>query len=294
MSPSGATTSGGGPESQDAGSAIEPERGAEVRVVASDCDGTLLRSDGTVSSFTREVLARVTAAGIRVVLVTARPPRWMHELGDLGVEGVALCGNGAFTYDIARREVLAHRLMDSQLVGDLLTDLKAALPASALATESLRGFAREPHFHRDNERADGEWLVGDIAALATEPAGKILVRHGDWDTGRISEAVAEVVAGRAEVANSGAVRMGEITGRGVTKELALSTWCAEQQPPVLPDQVWAFGDMLNDLPMLDWAGRAHAVANAHEEVLALADEVVPSNDDDGVARTVQRLLERGG
>lgn len=265
----------------------------DVRVVASDCDGTLLRSDGTVSPFTRDALARVTAAGIRVVLVTARPPRWMHELGDLGVEAVALCGNGAFTYDIARREVLGHRLMDRELVGQLLSDLKRALPGAALATESLRGFAREPHFRRDNDRADGQWLVGSIEELAEEPAGKILVRHGDWDTSRISAVVTEVVAGRAEVANSGAVQLGEITGRGVTKELALSTWCAEQDPPVLPAQVWAFGDMLNDVPMLRWAGRAHAVANAHQEVLDLADEVVPSNDEDGVAQAVQRLLTAG-
>lgn len=266
--------------------------GAPRRVVASDCDGTLLRTDGTVSAYTRDVLARCAAAGVTVVLVTARPPRWMDELADLGVEALALCGNGAFTYDIARREIVSHRLMSADLVGQLLTDLKAAMPQAALATESLRGFAREPHFHRADDRADGQWLVGGLEDLAQEPAGKILVRHLDWSTEQISARVAEVVGERAEVANSGAIQMGEVTGRGVTKALALSTWCSEQPEPVSPEEVWAFGDMLNDLPMLAWAGRAHAVANAHAEVLALADEVVPSNDEDGVARTLERLLEQ--
>jgi len=50
--------------------------------------------------------------------------------------------------------------------------------------------------------------------------------------------------------------------------------------------VIAFGDMPNDLPMLAWAGRAVAVANAHPEVLAAADEVTASNDDDGVAQVL--------
>ncbi|GAA4885724.1 HAD family hydrolase [Serinicoccus chungangensis] len=262
-----------------------------VRVVASDCDGTLLRSDGTVSDRTRAVLDRCAAAGVRVVLVTARPPRWMDELGDLGVEAVALCGNGAFTYDVTRREIIGHRLMPSELVGTLLAELKEAMPGVALATESVRGFAREPHFHRANDRTDGQWLVGEIGQLAQEPAGKILVRHLDWTTEQISTRVKEVVGERAEVADSGAVQLGEITGRGVTKALALLTWCAEQDPPVAPHEVWAFGDMLNDIPMLEWAGRAHAVANAHPKVLELADEVVPSNDEDGVARSVTALLD---
>lgn len=262
------------------------------RVVASDCDGTLLRSDGLVSAYTRDVLEQVRERGVCVVLVTARPPRWMDELADLGVSGLALCGNGAFTYDLARREIVAHRLMDLELLDELLSDLRRELPGVALATESLRGFAREPGFVRPSGRATGEWLVGGIEELATEPAGKILITHPDWPTEVISAKVQEVVAGRAEVAHSGAVRLGEVTPLGVTKELALSHWCAEQDPSVPAGEVWAFGDMPNDLPMLGWVGTSFAVANAHPSVLAVADHTVPSNDEDGVARTLAgRILD---
>lgn len=260
-------------------------------VVASDCDGTLLRSDGSVSGYTREILNRVAGLGVRVILVTARPPRWMDELADLGVTGLALCGNGAFTYDLANRQIVASRLMDTRLLAELLADLREALPGVTLATESLRGFAREPGFMRPTGRSTGQWLVGEIGELAQEPAGKILVTHPDWPTEVISARVEQVVRGRAEVAHSGALRLGEVTPLGVTKELALSHWCAEQDPSVPARSVWAFGDMPNDLPMLTWAGMAHAVANAHPDVLAVADHVVPRNDEDGVARTLaERLL----
>ncbi len=56
----------------------------------------------------------------------------------------------------------------------------------------------------------------------------------------------------------------------------------------------AIGDMVNDLPMLRWAGRAVAVANAHPDVLAAADEIIASNDDDGVARYIEALTKGAG
>ena len=52
----------------------------------------------------------------------------------------------------------------------------------------------------------------------------------------------------------------------------------------------AFGDMPNDVPMLQWAGHGVAVGNAHEQVLAVADEVTATNDDDGVAKVLERLF----
>jgi hypothetical protein len=62
-------------------------------------------------------------------------------------------------------------------------------------------------------------------------------------------------------------------------------------------EVVAFGDMPNDLAMLEWAGTSYAVANAHPHVLAATTYRTRSNDDDGVARVIERIvaarLERG-
>ena len=65
-------------------------------------------------------------------------------------------------------------------------------------------------------------------------------------------------------------------------------FCAERG--VTPDQVVAFGDMPNDLPMLTWAGQPYAVANAHPAVLAAVPNHTASNDDDGVAQIVEKLF----
>jgi hydroxymethylpyrimidine pyrophosphatase-like HAD family hydrolase len=74
----------------------------------------------------------------------------------------------------------------------------------------------------------------------------------------------------------------------VNKAAALAELCEELA--VEPRDVVAFGDHLNDLPMLAWAGHAVAVANAHPDVIDVADEVAASNEEDGVAIVLERLM----
>jgi hydroxymethylpyrimidine pyrophosphatase-like HAD family hydrolase len=80
----------------------------------------------------------------------------------------------------------------------------------------------------------------------------------------------------------------EISAAGITKARTLEALCLDFG--IGPDQVIAFGDAPNDLPMLRWAGRGVAVANAHPSVLAEANDVAPSHEDDGVAVILEHLL----
>src|SRR5262249_28579317 len=81
----------------------------------------------------------------------------------------------------------------------------------------------------------------------------------------------------------------EICPPGVTKATGLAV--IADSLGVDPAEVLVFGDMPNDLPMFGWAGWSRvAVANAHPEVRAMADEITLSNDEDGVAVYLDRLL----
>ena len=100
--------------------------------------------------------------------------------------------------------------------------------------------------------------------------------------------VAEVLAGIAEATHSSSSGMVEVSAAGVTKAAGLA-WVADRLG-VPAHEVVAFGDMPNDLPMLAWAGWGVAMGNAHPAVLAAADDVTGSNDDDGVAAYLERLL----
>jgi hydroxymethylpyrimidine pyrophosphatase-like HAD family hydrolase len=80
----------------------------------------------------------------------------------------------------------------------------------------------------------------------------------------------------------------EISALGVDKASGLAELAAERG--IDPADVVAFGDMPNDVPMLTWAGRSYAMADAHPEALAAAADIAPSCADDGVAQVLERLL----
>lgn len=255
-------------------------------VVATDLDGTLLRSDGTLSPRTRRAIAAAEAAGVTVVFVTARPPRRLDEFADVvGPHGVALCANGAFAYDVARRVVTEHTNIERAVLDEIVADLRATIPGIVFAVERADGMGREEQF----VSVWGEdSVVGELAEIAASPIGKLLGRCDEMEPDAFHARVADVLGGRAELGYSGAVGLAEITAKGVTKAAGLARWC--DRHGVDAAGVWAFGDMPNDLPMLAWAGRSHAVANAHRDLLAAVDTIVASNDDDGVARTLEAAL----
>lgn len=257
------------------------------RVVATDLDGTLLRSDGSLSPRTRRAIAAAEDTGVTVVFVTARPPRRLDEFADvIGPHGIALCANGAFVYDVAARAVTEHYSIRRTVLDEVVADLRAAIPQIVFAVERADGMGREEGFRTIWGRHD--CVVGGLAELTSQPVGKLLGRCDEMDPDAFHERVAEVVEGRVELGYSGAVGLAEITAGGVTKAAGLARWCKRHD--VDSPATWAFGDMPNDLPMLAWAGRSHAVANAHRDVLTTVDVVVPSNDDDGVAVTLEDLV----
>jgi hydroxymethylpyrimidine pyrophosphatase-like HAD family hydrolase len=108
------------------------------------------------------------------------------------------------------------------------------------------------------------------------------------DPAELRTRVIEAVGNRAVPTWSGD-HLVEISAAGITKASTLARICAELG--VEARDVVAFGDMPNDLPMLAWAGTSYAMANADPAVIAAADHVVPSNDDDGVATVLVGLFD---
>lgn len=258
-------------------------------VVASDLDGTLLRSDGTVDPRSRHALAAAEEAGALVVLCTARPARWMRPLADaLGHRGVAICANGAVVWDLHTESVIETFPLEPIITADVVALLKAALPDSAWAVERSDSFGRE-HGYRSRWPTPAGTTIDAVETLIAEPAVKLMLRHDQLLADDLLKRARAVVGDLVELTHSNAADgLLEISASGVSKASTLALVC--EQHGVASEQVIAFGDMPNDLAMLRWAGRAVAVANAHPDVLAAADEVTASNDEAGVALVLERLF----
>jgi Cof subfamily protein (haloacid dehalogenase superfamily) len=269
--------------------------GTAVRLVACDLDGTLLRSDGSVSARTRETLRRVEACGVPVVLVTGRPPRIARIFASAaGIGGPIVCCNGALVYDTHADAIVRHAPLEAALAAHLVGAIRIAAPGACFAVEVETRFAQETAFAALRRRSAIEPLDVGVPALHDDalsfcdaPVTKLLVRHPEQAVEALLELVRELVGETAAATVSGGPFV-EISAAGVHKAFALEALCAELG--IAAAEVVAFGDMPNDVPMLVWAGRGVAVANAHPEVLAAADEVTASNDEDGVALALERLV----
>ena len=290
------TASGAGSQ-RDVTDPADPPRPRAPRIVATDLDGTLLRRDGSVSGRTRAALARVEASGATLVFVTGRPPRWLAPVVEqTGHKGLAVCANGAVLYDLHTESVVREHLLEPEASARLVEALRASLPDVAFAVEravgvgggvDLSGFAHEPEYAVRYPLPEGV-LVAAAEELVSSPVVKLLARHESLGPDDLLARAREVVGDLANLTHSSHDGLIEISASGVSKASGLAALAGEQG--VAAGDVVAFGDMPNDLPMLDWAGHAVAVANAHPEVLAAVDEVTSSHEEDGVARVLERLF----
>ena len=180
------------------------------------------------------------------------------------------------------------RASSPEAVEAIIADLRRELPGVTFAAERATGFALEDDYRSQHPVPD-DAIYGPIGSPEGGAVGKLLGRHPELAEDEFLARVAEVVGDRGIVAFSGAGGLAEISAPGVTKAAALESWCTDLG--IGAEEVWAFGDMPNDLPMILWAGTSFAVANAHPDVVAAADHVCPSNDEDGVAQILERLLE---
>jgi hypothetical protein len=259
-------------------------------VVATDLDGTIVRSDGTVSARTKAALVAATDAGALLVIATGRPPRWLPEIAEaVGHDGLAICANGALVFDLATDQVIESSPLAVADVRRLMAELRAAIPGITFALERVDGqFAHEPDYVPRWDPEPGT-IVGDFDdALFSKPISKLLGRCEGMDVDDLLAVARSVVDGStANLTHSSIDGLLEISAPGVTKASTLAGLLAARGLGAA--DVIAFGDMPNDLEMLAWAGHGVAVANAHPDVLAIVDEVTATNDDDGVAKVLERL-----
>jgi Cof subfamily protein (haloacid dehalogenase superfamily) len=270
------------------GTTIAQTRGAlAFRAVATDLDGTLLRSDLTVSERSRRALAAASARETRHVVVTGRQPASCRRLvAPFGYRGVAVCSQGAQVYDLDSGRLVWSTTLDRTLARAAVAAVVAEVGdvSVGVATAGLdgrillsRGFYSAP---------GAECEVVEPEQLWSQPVERVLLRRRPGDAASLADEVVRV-CGDAVTAVCVRGEVVELLPPGVTKAQGLAA--VADLLGFSPAETIAFGDEPSDLPMLEWAGYAVAMANAHERLRALADEVGPSNDEDGVAAVLERF-----
>lgn len=264
------------------------------RLVAIDLDGTLLRSDRTVSARSRAAIAAAQAGGAEVVVATARSPRSARVLAaDAGIGGLAICANGATVYDLDGDRLVVHTPLPAATAHRLVIALRERFPGIVFGWEHELRFGSEPAYEALREpewwpRPEGSYPPCDPLEW-TLPITKLLARLPSADLEHVLAVAAELAGEDASTTLAGEAFV-ELAAPGVSKEAALERIAGDKG--IAAAEVVAFGDHVTDAGMLAWAGHGVAVANAHAAALAAADEVTAANDEDGVAVVLERLFER--
>jgi Cof subfamily protein (haloacid dehalogenase superfamily) len=275
--------------------------GWRPRLVASDLDGTLLTSSGEVTPRTRAAIDASRAAGIPVVGVTGRGPRLLDSVrAALGGTGIAVLAQGGYVVDLDRTEVLRTVGMSrddataviaaiEQVTGELIV----AVEDAAEQAEALRPLRVQHGF---------DWPYPEPAHLLPRhevlPVGAVLKvflrssRLGEDELLELARGVVDPAVAELTHAGLGFI---EVLPPGVTKATGLAV--ALERHGVSFGDVLVFGDMPNDLPMIEAVtaagGRSVAMANAHPQVLAVATDRTSGSDADGVARYLEAVLGLG-
>lgn len=260
------------------------------KLVATDLDGTLLRSDDSVSRRTRDALDAACTRGAAHLVVTGRAVPWTKGvLDDLGYDGLAVCGQGAQVYHAGEHRLLTSVTLDRQLAGTALAKIEAEVGPLTLAAsrDGLDGEVLISPGYRVQEGPLAAVTVEDPAQLWAAPLNKLYLQHPELTDDQLAGTARRLAGDLVGIMMSGEDIV-EMLPLGLNKAKGMAL--AARRLGVRASETIAFGDMPNDIPLFAWAAHGVAMGNAHPELRSVADEVTASNDEDGIAVTLEKLL----
>lgn len=268
-----------------------------IRLIATDMDGTLLRSDHrTISPRTREAFARARRAGLDVLAISGRQPYSIGALvADGPLDGAVVGSNGSVAMDLPSRTVLFEETLDVDAQRAIVEGVLKQFPDAKVSSVRNAGnvyVTQHGYSGLEDPGADmARWAVShrhaDLDEVLAEPSVKLAILDPEAPSEELLAVARGLGVAGAHPTTSGAPFL-EVGRAGVSKATALARFARSRG--YSSDEVLAFGDNNNDVEMLAWAGHGVAMGNAVPAALAVADEVTGHHDEDGVAEVIERLL----
>ncbi len=259
-------------------------------MAAFDLDGTLLNSEHTLPPKNREALGELAANDVLVVLVSGRMHRSIQPISDqIGLENPIISYNGAMVRHATTGEVYHHTPVPADYAMAVINDcVEQDLHLNFCLNDELYVAERNAWSNLYETRTGVPATpVGDLRELAGETPTKMLLIHTPEKLQPLLDSFQTNYAKKLYVTQT-QVEYIEFMNPEVTKGHALTALANQFNIPM--DTVVAFGDSYNDESLLKTAGFGIAMANAVPPILACADHITATNDDDGVAKAIWELI----
>ena len=268
-----------------------------IRLIATDLDDTLLNAESALTARSKAALQTAMAAGCGVAIVSGRMlEATLPFAREIGVNAPMVLYNGAMLYDHRSGQTPFAR----RIPFETALSMTRLIEGMGLYVQLYPGMG----YYCDEIRPQTEAYARQIRVDAIPvhmPVSRWLEAH-PCDLQKLLIIDTPEGATAAQAALSEAFPAGvcclkskphylEIAAEGVNKGHTLSVLAARLG--VGADEVMAFGDGENDVPMLTFAGAGHAMANGCAAARACTPRIAPRNTEDGVAQIIERYLEQG-
>ena len=263
----------------------------EKWLIALDLDGTLFHTDHQISVRTTNTLLKVAELGHQIVIITGRSSHSsVPRLHSVPVGTRVLCSNGAYEYDRHNQGVVWSSMLPASSAVDIHRKIQHRLPTASFGWESMSGLSYEQKFMDEAGGAHTLEQGGVSEPIGRVDIFKLFVRTPEHKGGALAGVLQELFGSELEISSSG-VPFVEITAAGTNKGTALAKTASNLGFEA--DLTMAFGDNLNDVPMLQWASESVAMGNAISEIQSIASAHAKSNAEDGVARYLENKFLDG-
>ena len=273
----------------------------EIKLIALDLDGTVLTDNNTLSDRVKRSLERAIQSGIEVVAASGRPYGSMPK-NVLEIEGLnySITSNGAAVHDNSGRRIHSTLVSENDVISllkiteghDLIfeayvkgltyTDSRyTSNPLKYGCSEAYVDYVKASHGHIDNMREfiyNHRKELDSIEIICTNAKKRAHIRQ-----------LAEDITSGFYITSS-SENFIEFMDKSATKGNAVDWLCNHLD--VKQEHTCACGNADNDADMIEQAGFGAAVENASKLCLDCADIIVPSNNNDGVARLIEIILDK--
>lgn len=264
------------------------------KMIALDLDGTLNNDEKKITPKTKEALIAVQKKGVKVVLASGRPTSGLKRESDaLELEkynGILLSYNGGKVVDATTKEVIYEKSLPNETAVRLLKHMED-FEVSPIVDNGKHYYTTS----KDEFMIEFESRLNNLGIKEVENVAdavdfnpvKVLIAAPKEYLVPASEKIMEPFKKELSFVQSTPFYL-EATMKGINKASSLQAVCDKLN--ISPDEIMAFGDEHNDLTMIEFAGLGVAMGNACAKLKEVADEVTLSNNDDGIAHTLNKYF----
>jgi len=264
------------------------------KLIAMDLDGTLNNDQKVITEKTKSALMAAQKHGIRLALASARPSPGLFKERDIlrlqDHKGILMSYNGGRIVDAETGKVLFETSMDLEETKQVLRKLED-LPVTPILDDGVQFYVTDKNGYKvDYECKNNNMVcseVGNLADFLEFAPIKILMSVQPEELMAVQKQIAEFLPESLTVVQTAAFYL-EVIPRVINKGQGIRDIC--KVLGIKPAEVISFGDAANDIPMLEAAGMGVAMGNAQDAVKAAADMVTLSNNEDGIAAALEKLL----